>query len=142
MLRIGAIPVSPARKTTGFATSSGNRKSPNGPSIDTSAPAARFFRAAPPFPSPTRTQSCNASGRCGAEAIVYARDTPSGKRKFTHCPGSKEKSPSLSAIVSCSTLGARRSISVTKAECMRMGSGLQFTVRAGSTAAVRNGRAL
>src|SRR6266542_2341279 len=74
MLRIGAIPVSPARNVTGRLSPSGRRKSPYGPSTVTVAPASSFFSAMPPFPGPTRTQSCTARGRSGAEAIVYARD--------------------------------------------------------------------
>ena len=48
--------------------------------------------------------------------IVYARDTPSGKRKFTHWPGSNAKG-SVNEIVSCRTLGASGWISVTIALC-------------------------
>src|SRR6266542_466862 len=117
MLRIGAIPVSPARNVTGRLSPSGRRKSPYGPSTVTVAPASSFFSAMPPFPGPTRTQSCTARGRSGAEAIVYARETPSGKRKFTHWPGWKRNESSAKAMVIWRTLGASSSISVTTAAC-------------------------
>src|SRR5437588_928238 len=117
MLRIGAMPVSPARNMTGRLSPSGRRKSPYGPSTVTVAPASSLFSAAPPFPGPTRTQSCTARGRSGAEAIVYARETPSGKRKFTHWPGWKRNVSSAKAMVIWRTLGASSSISVTMAAC-------------------------
>src|SRR3954449_11632638 len=115
MLRIGAMPVSPARKTTSRVSSSGRRKLPYGPSTAISEPAFSRETASPPFPCPTRTQSCTACGRSGADAMVYARETPSGKRKFTHCPGLNVKPSSLNEIVSWSTFGASSSISVTMA---------------------------
>src|SRR5436190_11906273 len=49
--------------------------------------------------------------------MVYARETPSGKRKFTHWPGWKRNMSSAKAMVIWRTLGASSSISVTTAAC-------------------------
>ena len=49
-IKPGAMPVSPARKTTSRASSLGRRKSPNGPSIETGAPVSSFCSATPPLP--------------------------------------------------------------------------------------------
>ena len=87
MLRTGAMPVSPAMKTTSRESFSGRRKSPNGPSSATTSPASSFCSAAPPRPGTDAYAELQRFGTLRRRGDrVGARD-PSGKRKFTHWPG-------------------------------------------------------